>query len=458
MKLQDTPLATLMPPRAQVELSLAHIEGSAAFRSSRRHRDLLRHLVERTLDGELASLKETVIAVEVFNRSASQFDPKSDTIVRVETRRLRGRLDNYFRAEGRDAALRIELPVGSYVPLIARREPTRQQHETTRRARDLVERGEHFLRQALSQSTLEQALQRFDEALREAPDFVPALVGAGRAWHNLATGWYREPTEAVAHAAEALRRALQLDDSQAEAHALLGAIEHSFERDWARARRSFERALRHGREMAFVHSAYGCHLRLRDEIEASERELLLARQLDPQYVNARMHMINLRIHQGRFADAQAELDAMNDIAPSSMTLAGAAGVLAMARGDGSGALAHYQRALALAPEHLGCQVSVAAALGFAGDVAQADQVMARVMAHVNAQPEPPLLSPYVLAVVASRCGHIDQAFEQLEQSLVCGDPSAIIGPGDPSFTALHADARWPRWVAQVRKPRAAGHR
>ena len=190
MKLQDTPLATLMPPRAQVELSLAHIEGSAAFRSSRRHRDLLRHLVERTLDGELASLKETVIAVEVFNRSASQFDPKSDTIVRVETRRLRGRLDNYFRAEGRDAALRIELPVGSYVPLIARREPARQQHETTRRARDLVERGEHFLRQALSQSTLEQALQRLTKPCEKHPTLYLlwwALVAPGTTWPRAGT-------------------------------------------------------------------------------------------------------------------------------------------------------------------------------------------------------------------------------------------------------------------------------
>ncbi len=441
-----------MPARAQVELSLAHIEGSAAFRSSPRHRALLRHLVERTLDGELVALKETVIAVEVFKRSASQFDPKSDTIVRVETRRLRARLDRYFQAEGRGAALRIELPVGSYVPLIAQRVSALHGPDTTRRARDLVERGEHFLRQALSQETLEQALKRFDEALREAPDFVPALVGTGRAWHNLATGWYREPTEAAAHAAEALRRALRLDDAQPEAHALLGAIEHSFERDWPRARRSFERAIKRGPDVAFVHSAYGCHLHFRGEHDAAERELLLARKLDPQYINARMHMITLRINQDRLDDAQAELDAMHDIAPNSMALAGVSGVLAMVRGDAPAALAHYQRALASAPQHLGCQVSVAAALGFAGLVKEADQVLAQVLAKVNLQHGTQRVSPYVLAIVAARCGHIDKAFDQLEHALAGGDPSAIIGPCDPSFVSLHSDPRWPRWVALVRKP------
>ena len=170
-----------------------HLEQSAAFRSSPRHRALLRHLVAQMLGDEAATLKETVIAVEVFGRPAATFDPKFDTIVRVEARRLRMRLTSYYRDEGKAMPIRIELPVGSYVPLIANRQTEDAAPEASRRARDLVERGEHFLRQALSKPTLLEALERFEQALLESPDHAPALVGLGRTWLNLATGWHVEP-------------------------------------------------------------------------------------------------------------------------------------------------------------------------------------------------------------------------------------------------------------------------
>lgn len=89
---READTATLTPAPEQVALELARIESSAPFRGSARHRHLLRHLVERTLEGDTAALKETVIAVQVFGRSATAFDPRQDTIVRVEARRLRLRL------------------------------------------------------------------------------------------------------------------------------------------------------------------------------------------------------------------------------------------------------------------------------------------------------------------------------------------------------------------------------
>ena len=130
--------------QVELALALALVERSAAFRGSPRHRALLRWLVARRLADDLGALKETVIAVEVFGRAPARFDPRTDTIVRVEACRLRARLATYDRQEGRASTLRIELPVGSYVPLIASRAPAAHAPDATRRARDLVERGEHF--------------------------------------------------------------------------------------------------------------------------------------------------------------------------------------------------------------------------------------------------------------------------------------------------------------------------
>lgn len=422
-----------------IERAVCAVERSASFRGSRRHRQLLRHLVTRALAGQHASLKETVIAVEVFGRPAARFDPRLDTIVRVETRRLRKRLARYYAGEGRDDPLHIELPVGSYVPQFAPPPSARGHAAATRRARDLVERGEHFLRLATSKANLEQAIGRFDQAQRESPTYAPAFVGLARAWFNMASGWYCDPRPAGELAAEALDRALALDPADATAWALQGAIQHQFQQDWRRAQSSLKRAVRLASGSAFAHTAFGWQLTARGELEAAERELLRARELDPQYVNSRIHMVNLRVAQGRLDDAERELEAMRDIAPDSMVVVGMYAALALFRGEPERAVALYERCRELAPDHPMVQVLLAAAHAMAGrrDRAQAlvDDVRVRFADRV--------MSPYVLAIYAARCGERDMAIRLLQQALDEHDPQAVLFACDPSFATLHDHAAWP---------------
>ncbi|HWV22030.1 MAG TPA: hypothetical protein VN036_13465 [Devosia sp.] len=75
----------------------------------------LSYIVNRRLDGDSQSIKAYSIAVDVFGRPAD-FDPQSDPIVRVQARRLRALLDQYYRGPGADERLQIVLPTGRYVP------------------------------------------------------------------------------------------------------------------------------------------------------------------------------------------------------------------------------------------------------------------------------------------------------------------------------------------------------
>jgi tetratricopeptide (TPR) repeat protein len=427
---------------ALVQSELARITLSQSFQPSRRHQQLLRHLVEQAVAGNTGALKEHVLAFEVFDRPIDAFDPARDTIVRVEARRLRQRLERYYVGEGSDAALEFRLPVGSYVPTLRRRDGIPD--AATRRAKDLVERGEYFLRQPLSKSTLEAALARFDAALRESPGHVPALAGMGRAWLNLATGWHGDPRPYADHAAEALRLALERDPDHAVANALLGAVLHQFEYDWPKARARFERALAVAPQQAFVHSAFGCHLLARGEFDQAEHELLLARRLDPQYVTTRMHMVNLRVCQRRFADAEAELEGMRDIAPGNAPALGLAAVIAMFSGDPHTAIEHYERLCELVPDHPNALACLAAAQGMAGAVDVADATMAAALACFGAD----RVSPYVLAIVATRCGRHDRAFAHLDDAIVRRDPNVMMLAVDASFSALHGDPRWAPTLAR----------
>jgi hypothetical protein len=100
--------------RGQLERILA----SDGFANSERISRFLRFTLESTLNGERDQIKEYVIGREVFDRD-DRYDPRIDPIVRVEARRLRARLAEYYEGPGRGDAIRIELPKGGYVPLIA---------------------------------------------------------------------------------------------------------------------------------------------------------------------------------------------------------------------------------------------------------------------------------------------------------------------------------------------------
>ena len=109
------------PTADDTRRQLGRIVGSSVFANADRMSTFLRFVVERTLSGEADQLKEYVVGVAVFGRG-DDYDPRLDSIVRVEARRLRTKLDEYYASEGRDDSVIIRIPRGSYVPVVERRE------------------------------------------------------------------------------------------------------------------------------------------------------------------------------------------------------------------------------------------------------------------------------------------------------------------------------------------------
>lgn len=97
----------------QVRASVAGMLASPLFAGSPRQQRFLEYLVTNTLAGDADRLKGYTIAVEVFDRK-SDFDPSLDAIVRVEATRLRSKLREYYDTLGKQDAVRIDFPKGSY--------------------------------------------------------------------------------------------------------------------------------------------------------------------------------------------------------------------------------------------------------------------------------------------------------------------------------------------------------
>lgn len=100
--------------RNVVREELQRLLGSTAFRTSKRCKEFLEYIVEHTLNGPSATLKERSIGAELF-RLPPDFDTSQHTIVRVTANEVRKKLAQHYMAEnGIERPVRIELPPGSY--------------------------------------------------------------------------------------------------------------------------------------------------------------------------------------------------------------------------------------------------------------------------------------------------------------------------------------------------------
>jgi hypothetical protein len=86
---------------------------SKAFRTSEVHRNLLHYLAEKSLSGTADSLKEYTVGLDVFAKPAS-YDPRQESVVRMHVARLRQKLAEYYRTEGVDDPVIVDVPKGGF--------------------------------------------------------------------------------------------------------------------------------------------------------------------------------------------------------------------------------------------------------------------------------------------------------------------------------------------------------
>lgn len=109
------------PSAQQINDQLERILQSNLVKGSLTLHRLLRFIIQTTIEGRHDEVKESVIAVAVFDRSAD-FDNRVDPVVRVQAHRLRRKLDAYYEGPGAQDPIVIKIPKGSYVPEIRRRD------------------------------------------------------------------------------------------------------------------------------------------------------------------------------------------------------------------------------------------------------------------------------------------------------------------------------------------------
>jgi hypothetical protein len=114
----------------EIRRQLKFILASDPFKHSKRYQKFLQYVVERTLEGHGAELKERNVGVDVFEREAN-YDTAADPVVRITAGEVRKRIAQYYD-RGPVPPLRITLPSGSYVPEFRLPEVPVENHSSAR--------------------------------------------------------------------------------------------------------------------------------------------------------------------------------------------------------------------------------------------------------------------------------------------------------------------------------------
>ena len=300
-------------------------------------------------------------------------------------------------------------------------------------------RGRH----SAAQWDIVKSLEYFDRAIQLDPAYAPAYAGQADSYAAMAFAANAPPRDFYAKAKEAARKALELDETLAEAHASMGDVNTAHDWDWRAAEREYRRAIELSPSYPVVHFYYSTLLSVLGRHEEAIAEARRGRELDP--VSPLMNVnLGWRFHSAR--DYPRALEQYQRTLELDPNYAAARQNLAAVYTE----LGRYDEALAelkkLGP--LGDHPVVLAELGRTYALSGRRKEALRARGRIEALSKRSYVSSYWAAALSVALGDNDQALARLEQAHAERDAWLIFLNGDPRFDAVRSD---PRFQALLRR-------
>ncbi len=307
-------------------------------------------------------------------------------------------------------------------------------------AYDLYTRGRYLSNRSLTREDQENAADLYRQAIAADPTYAPAYVGLASTYLVLWRRGLRPPEETLPLGRAAVERALELDETLAEAHAALGTV-LTAELRFGEAAREFQRALELNHGSAEVHRQYGRLLSRVGRHEESVREARLALHLDPLSVRLRVSLVSRLFFARDFDGAIDEALKVLELEPdhvNALSFLGGAYTLNGQREEGIAAL---QRAIELDPDNLFRVTQLAWAYARSERREQALETLQEI----DVEPGPILKE---IAIVYGELGDLNRAFEYLDRAYAEDPGNLAYMRTDPTADSLKND---PRFAELMRK-------
>ena len=321
-------------------------------------------------------------------------------------------------------------------------------HPVDPEAHDAYLRGRYYWNSGEPQD-LTKARDYFQQAVQKDPLYAPAYAGLADYYSALPFYTGTLPDEVFPKAKAAVSKALELDDSLAEAHASLAYIYTYYEWDWPAAEREFQRALALNPNDSTVHHRYSRYLSGLGRIDDALGEIRKAQELDPLSPLIRANIGVIYFFGRKYDLAIAHLSKVLEEHPDFSTAHWGMGLAYEQKGMLQEAVAEMENADLLNKHG---STNTIASLGHAYATAGKRSKAQHILLELDTRSKQEPVSSYQFALVQAGLGDKDRVFAALEKALRERSTLLTYLKMDPRFDSVRSDPRYADVLRRIGLP------
>jgi serine/threonine-protein kinase len=310
------------------------------------------------------------------------------------------------------------------------------------KARELYEQG----RSSWNRRTIEalrQGIEYYQQAIDIDPGYALAWAGLADCYNMLANYNALPPKDAFPKAREAATRALQLDNSLAEAHTALAFVAFIYDWDWAGAEGEFKQAIELNPKYAPAHQWYASFLAVTGRHDEAISEARQAKELDPLSLIVNVHMGRMFYYAGRYDEAIEQFRRALALDPKFFAARRYLGQAYEAQGRFDEAINELEQSVSLSGGRLS-KAELGHAYAAAGNKNEARKILAELQSAAGQQG-----TAFLIAVLYAGLGEQDKAFEYLEIAYQEKAERMAYLMVDPRLKNLRRDARFAQLLERI---------
>jgi DNA-binding winged helix-turn-helix (wHTH) protein/TolB-like protein len=307
-------------------------------------------------------------------------------------------------------------------------------------------KGRYFLDKR-SVDSIRKAMTYFQQAIDEDRNYALAYAGLADCYHRLWQFGASPAQEAIPKATAAALKALELDESLAEAHATLGVIKFRVEWDFAGAEREFKRSLELDSTYAMAHLWYALYLAAMNKMTEADAEMERAAQLDPLSITISNGLGDYYFHTRQYDRSIAQHRKTLEIDPSYLSAHNGMGRAYEQKGMYREAIEEYRKGVKSSDGKLTPAIS-----GYTFAVSGRRSEAVRILDRLIERKKQTSGSPYLVAVIYAGLGSRDEAFKWLDRAFA--EHALLPGPirFDPRLDSLRDDPRFRNLLGRMGLP------
>jgi serine/threonine protein kinase/tetratricopeptide (TPR) repeat protein len=290
---------------------------------------------------------------------------------------------------------------------------------------------------------LKKGVEYFQQAIEKDPGDALAYAGLADCYIDLGGSMgYLPQSEIFPKAEAAATKALEIDETLADAHAAFGSVKAMYKWDWTGAEREFKRAIALNPSSAHAHGRYAQYLIFTGQFDEGLTENKRAQDLDPLSPTVAGNLGYNYMVARQYDDSILQCKKAIDLEPNAMWLRALLAWAYARKGNHAQAIAEYEK---MGPQGYAVSAEnqlIASGLGWIYAVAGRRKDAERVIEHFNTLSSEASVDPYWMAAIYSGLRNKDRAFESLEKSYRQHSGNLAYLKPDPFWDDLRSDPRY----------------